>query len=503
MKTKRILSALLAALMLVSVSLVACSDGGEQQGEDTSAAGDTTVADTTTEAETENPLLKDELPTDVKFDGHNYTVLTKLMDASAVAWKIIDVFAEAETGERINDAVYKRNLEMAERFNVKVVMYAIDKNPHETAKTAITAGDETFDVIQHNSQKLGGLATGGYLMNMNNVKYLNFEKLWWDVDTVKAMALGGKTFIAGGSASLNMLRSTWGMFFNKRIVADAQIPDLYQTVRDGKWTLDLLKTYGKQVSKDVNGDGVYEYGVDTYGIGLQYEIVLPLFQSTGAKAVTVNKDGSYEVTLDSAKMMDTMEKIYNFMNVDSAFITNTDTRSESDKWVQMRNRFMEGLIVFYMGHLSTPVLIPDMKDDFGILPFPKVNETDEYASSFQYNNYDGISIPKIASNPDRTGMLTEAYTMMAYDTVREAWYDYTLTLRSARDNESGEMLDIIFGARGVDVGLLYHETTKLQTVLQDAMKATSFSWASTVAAEKDTLKANMQKVVDAIAKAEN
>ncbi|MBE6562028.1 MAG: hypothetical protein E7662_12980 [Ruminococcaceae bacterium] len=125
----------------------------------------------------------------------------------------------------------------------------------------------------------------------------------------------------------------------------------------------------------------------------------------------------------------------------------------------MRNRFMEGKIVFC-----------------------------------------ALSVPKIVSNPDRTGLLTEAYSMLSHNTVREAWYDYTLTLRSARDNESGEMLDIIFGKRGVDVSLVYNETTKIQTTLQDAMKASSFTWASTVASAKDTLKTNMQTVVDAVKK---
>ena len=495
MNTKRILSALLAALMLSSAALVACSDGGEQQVEDTTAAAETTAAETTV-AETIDPRFEDELPTDKKFDGYKFTIHTKLMDDTAVAWRVIDIEAESENGERINDAVYKRNLAMSERFDVKIVMYALDKNPHTSAQTAIAAGDETFDILSTNIHQQSTLIANGYLRNVADAPYLNFDKGWWDTDTINAINVMGRIYLMGGSAQLNSLRSTWGMFFNKRIVADAQIPDLYQTVRDGKWTLDLLKQYGKQVSKDVNGDGVYEYGVDTYGIGLQWEVVNPLVLSTGAKAMEVSKDGAVTVKIDSPEFVDAMEKVYNFLNVDNAYITNTDTRTESDKWVQMRNRFMEGQIVFYMGHLSTPVLIPDMKDDFGILPMPKVNADDEYASSFQYNNYDVISVPRIASNIERTALLTEAYTMMSYGTVREAWYDYTLTLRSARDNESGEMLDIIFGARGVDIGLVFNSSYKLQTTLQDGMKATSFSWASMAASEKATMKTAIEKVID-------
>jgi len=493
---KKTLSLILAMLMLASAALVSCSD--DQQPDDTTADTTAPVETTTEETTTIDPRTVDELPTKQDFGGYNYVVLTNLRPASSVAWAVVDVQADSENGERINDAVFKRNLELAERFNIKVVMDAKDDKPQEKAKKAITAGDESFTVISTESTDLAALALGGYLLDMKNIKYLNFDKAWWDTDAVYDMSVGNKIFFAGSSATLNTFRATWLILFNKRIVADAKIPDLYQTVRDGKWTLDLLKTYGKQVSKDVDGDGVWTYGKDIYGIGLQDEIILPLYQSVGAKGITVKKDGTFEVTIDSEKMMTTVEKVWEFMNNDSAWITNTDRRSEKDKWVQMRARFMEGQIVFFMGNASAPTQIMEAKDDFGILPFPKVNETDAYASSFQYNNYYALSVPKIVSNPDRTGMLTEAYVMSSHDTVRTAWYDYTLTLRAARDNESGEMLDIIFSARGVDVGNLYTSSTKLSTTMNNAVKASSFTFASTVAAEKEKLQTSMQKVVDSI-----
>ena len=86
----------------------------------------------------------------------------------------------------------------------------------------------------------------------------------------------------------------------------------------------------------------------------------------------------------------------------------------------------------------------------------------------------------------KTRGVLEILVIFGYDREREKDYN-TLTLRSARDDESGEMLDIIFGARGVDVALVYNGTTKLQNTLQNAMQANSFTWASAAASESEKL----------------
>ena len=79
----------------------------------------------------------------------------------------------------------------------------------------------------------------------------------------------------------------------------------------------------------------------------------------------------------------------------------------------------------------------------------------------------------------------------------------TLTLRASRDNESAEMLDIIFANRNLDVSLLYNSTTKAETTLTNiAKESSSFTFASTMAAQKATIKSNLDTVVQAILKAE-
>ena len=45
--------------------------------------------------------------------------------------------------------------------------------------------------------------------------------------------------------------------------------------------------------------------------------------------------------------------------------------------------------------------------------------------------------------------------MFAHTTILPAYYDYTLTLRAARDNQSGEMLELIYNTRAFDFAYVY------------------------------------------------
>ncbi len=499
---KRILAALLAAMM-ASSALAACSDTPEEPA-DTGAQE--SAADTTTEeVTTQDPTLADELPKDKKFDNLNFIIISRDYGEGSVAWKIQDIYTAEENGERINDAVFKRNLALNERFGIVVKQELVAETRTEAEKR-ITAGENSFSLIQEALDRQGPMIVGGYIMEMTPLEYLNFDKAWWDTDAVNGLSIAGRVYTALGSGQLNAYKATWVSLFNKKLAKDANLPDLYQVVRDGKWTLDRLLEYASATTKDLNGDGKMEWTVDRFGVGIENGVNIPLIMGTGTNLTKFNADGSYELLIDSEEVAKAAEKIWNFYYSDANTILNVEKLSGvTNRWVAYRSQFASDNFGFMLTHLGTPTLIAgEMQSDFGILPFPKVyEEQEEYISAIQYGNVHSLTIPKIAEDPNRTAMLTEAYQMYSHDTVRPAYYDYTLTLRASRDNESAEMLDIIFANRNLDVSLLYNATTKAETTLTNIAKEPSaFNFASTMAAQKATIKANLDTVVKAILKAE-
>ncbi len=499
---KRIFAALLAALM-ASASLIACSDTPDTPAE---TGEDTTAADTTTEeVTTQDPALLDELPTDKNYNNMDFIILGRDYPEGSVAWKIQDIYTAEENGERINDAVYARNLALNERFGI-VVKQDLVTDARSEAEKRITAGENSFSLIQEALDRQGPMIVGGYIMEMTPLQYLNFDKAWWDTDAVNGLSIAGRVYTALGSGQLNAYKATWVSLFNKKLAKDANLPDLYQVVRDGDWTLDKLAEYAAAIAKDMNGDGKMEWTVDRFGVGIENGISIPLIMGTGTSLTKFNNDGSYELLIDSEAVAKAAEIIWNFYYSNPNSILNVEKLSGvTNRWVAYRSQFASDNFGFMLSHLGTPTLIAgEMQSDFGILPFPKVYaEQEKYISAIQYGNVHSLTIPKIAEDPTRTAMLTEAYQMYSYDTVRPAYYDYTLTLRASRDNESSEMLDIIFANRNLDVSLLYNSTTKAETTLTNIAKdGTSFTFASTMAAQKATIKANLDTVVKAILNAE-
>ena len=78
-KATKFVSLMLAILMLAS-SLAACSDTADTTADTTAASVETTEAETTIA-----PELRDELPTDVKFDNYEFVILSHLFPESSAA----------------------------------------------------------------------------------------------------------------------------------------------------------------------------------------------------------------------------------------------------------------------------------------------------------------------------------------------------------------------------------------------------------------------------------
>lgn len=105
--TKRAVTTLLLTAMLASLA----SCGGSASGDDTTAAN-TPTADTTTSAEDARLALDDGLP-ERDFGGHVFTI-----------WSLspTNYYIEAETGDVVDDAKWKRQQLVEERFNVEIAV---------------------------------------------------------------------------------------------------------------------------------------------------------------------------------------------------------------------------------------------------------------------------------------------------------------------------------------------------------------------------------------------
>jgi len=97
-----------------------------------------------------------------------------------------------------------------------------------------------------------------------------------------------------------------------------------------------------------------------------------------------------------------------------------------------------------------------MEANFGILPLPKFDEDQKNYYSV-VNPYTGVmlGVPKSASELERVSIILEAMCAESKYTLQPAYYDIVLQRKYTRDEESSEMLDIIFNSRVYDIGSVY------------------------------------------------
>lgn len=92
-----------------------------------------------------------------------------------------------------------------------------------------------------------------------------------------------------------------------------------------------------------------------------------------------------------------------------------------------------------------------METDFGVLPYPKLDENqDRYYTLPEHTSF-MVAFPTTC-NADMSGLIIEAMAAESTYTVKEAFYETCLNEKSVRDEESKKILDIIFDSKFFDIG---------------------------------------------------
>lgn len=489
---KNVFALLLAALLVLSGS--GCGNGTADTVDTTENDSDPTVVDT----ETEETKLTPDLP-EMDFGGYTFTMLTK--GQYDIHWRSIDAVAEEMNGEAINDAVFDRNSKIAEQFNVTFAeMIHTDGNPTPLAQKTIQAGEDVFDVILHGNQ-INPLITAGMLVDLKTIPYMDLTKPWYDQNANASLSIGNKLHVTAGEMTIMDNNATWCFQFSKTLAEDLGIGDLYGMVKDGTWTMDVLKSAVEVASFDLNGDGVMTE-FDQWGIEAESFDTMALMVGSGCQTFTKDEDDMPVLAIGTEHYFDTFQKAVTIIgNMDVCLYVPkyADAYPGSTIWNECMDKcFMEDRALFNFAGMNRVTLFREMETDFGILPVPKWDE-----SQSEYRNVVSLwcaalmGVPKSAGNLERTGVILEALNAESLYTLTPAYYDITLKSKSARDEESAEMLDIIFASRVYDLGNMYGWGSVFG--LPDSL---NLSGADTIASKVESVKTAtekaMQQTLDAI-----
>jgi hypothetical protein len=402
-----------------------------------------------------------------------------------------EIGADEETGEIINDAVYKRNMLVEQALDVRIA--AVKSNAvMADAKRSIIAGAQDYDVVMPIVDEAVKGIQPGLFYNLLSVPYLDLEKPWWDSRAVENLTIDDNCYFATGDISILDNECTMVIFFNKDIIRNNALDDPYQLVRDGKWTLDKQFEMSRGITNDVDGDGVLTVGEDMFGMHIASNTPHSMFFGAGERIVSPNANGDFEITIYNERSVNIISKIFEIC-LDPEGLT-PRTKGGNDYSIYIPN-FGQGKILFTHLALIDMGFFRDAEIDFGILPYPKYDEQQQ-----EYNNFIStvqvpvVAIPGNTADAERTGAVLESMAYESVDTLTYAYYDQTLNTRLIRDTESSDMLDIIFSTRVYDIGFMFN-WGGAGFLIQDMFMANSSDFVSRYEKIADSAQAAMEKSI--------
>lgn len=442
----RKISALLVLIMVMSF-IIACSDSKDNTPSATTTSAATDDIDETTEA-----TYTLDLP-DVDMEGKVFTFLTTNWPGEDV-WTMKEITIEDLNGNAVNDAMYVRNSNVQERLNCVINEYNIPSNNDAVTalRKSIQAGDNEYDIFLPRMQSLQTLVVEGLILNLYDIDYMDFSKPWWDSGSIEGLSLGNKLY-GVNSYMTTMDKGAISTFvFNKKIMDDYNIEQPYSYILDGTWTLDQMASQIKQVSADLNGNGIMDEN-DQYGLMYQRDTLHDLLMSSGESVAKKDINDLPYISLNTESAISKLQKMFTILyDTDTCF--NSMTLS-GDFNVSMNSMFQNNQGLYMWIRMINIESLRTMEADFGIALAPKYDESqEEYYSTV--NPYTGIYICVPSSNIDLdyTGMFLEAMAYEGYKNVKSAYYDTLLNGIIARDNESSQVLDILFANRRYDLGMI-------------------------------------------------
>jgi hypothetical protein len=469
-KSIKTIGLILAAALMLTILLTACSSQNEpnnpEQGGITAGGGspgtsDSESADDSAEAEAYK------IP-DADFDGY----VMRLVTISNEDWAIPELDVEEETGEPVNDAIYRRNRQIETGLNIVMQEIPAGIQSHENLRRSVMANADEYDLMFAHASSGGPIASLGYYVNLYDIATLNLDQPYWDQGAIKSFELMNKLYFTTSDACLMTNDAIWVIYFNKKIIQDMGLEDPYQLVRDNKWTADAMYKMARDAAKDIDGDGIFT-GADQWGITSHSLSFIEFLNCMGEQLVKKDNDGYPFLITPGDRFISAYSKVRNLTSSSNGVFLDAFSNfpGKTSELGHPSTIFMNDRALFCAEVLGWSRRFREMTADFGILPHPKFDENQPTYLNATANTVPIVAIPITNPNPERTGVFIDALTALSATTVTPAYYTISLEGKFTRDEDSIEMLDIIRSNRIYDLAVIYNWNNFFSSVISHGMSA--------------------------------
>ncbi|MBQ8508812.1 MAG: hypothetical protein IJ493_02785 [Clostridia bacterium] len=392
---------------------------------------------------------------DLDCHGATYTVLHEPSDSDAYT-----MFPEECNGNIVNDSAYARKIRTEEQHNVKIEAF-VTEDAKRMTQNAVLAADDCFEIASLSVTELTPLAISGFFYDLNKVEDLQLDQPWWNQSINESLSIGdeGYLFAAAADVSFTSFDEVSCVYFNREALGDS----LYQTVREGNWTLDKLLALAKDGSIDLNGSAD----------------AAALLAGAGESFLAEDAEGNISLNKNDSRLYDVVDKL-------------------TAVWSKKAAEDSDALFA-----VATVGDSADYGEGWGVLPMPKYDRRDDY-TSLVTNHFEMLVMPIFIrdSKLEMVGTVTDA---LAYNSTKYGlemqYYEAEKDLSSPyaalkKDSDNMQMLRLIRDSRTLDTGIAYGMTNRLTAALPQILETGSL--ASSIAANEQVIQKTIDYTLEAV-----
>ena len=271
-------------------------------------------------------------------------------------------------------------------------------------------------------------------------------------------------------------------------------------LKEGNWTIDKSIEMAYAIANDTNGNGVIDVEEDTFGICLQGETLTHVVYAADIPFTAKDNDGFPCIALNQEKAVTVVEKFKTFFNDKNVSLVSEhvlQTGYSNPYGEVFMPALQEGRTLFYSNQLLTAIQLRDMDMDFGVLPLPKYDKTQEYyCAPVSYWWATFVVVPVTNTRLEMTGNVMDSVGYFSQKLVTPAYIEKSIQGKSFRDEESSAMLEIILQSRVYEVAAIYN-WGNIQTMFR-TINLENKEFASMYASVQKAAEAALEKTIEAI-----
>lgn len=422
--TKRALAVLFALLMLAS----SCGDA--------SGGSDTSAPETSNDVSAEDTGIALNIQPENN-GGMEFRILT-------TAYAAYENVVEEENGEIVNDAIYRRNMAVEDLLGIKF-SYIVGTDSggaseegkvlNKLLESSVLAEDNAYDVAANTLVRSLPLGAQGYLYNILDTD-INLSNPWWITQLADELAFQGKLYGVTGDLLLSLYKDICVIYFNKSILDEYKLESPYELVHADTWTLDKYLELAQHGDKDLDGNGVMDPAVDQLWSVGQMVPNRAFFTAFNLSVVEMTEDDISFLPLPE-KVVDVCNKLWPFFSSENTYV---DPKGDHALYGRY---FAEGRVLFMNSFIYQTDNLRDMQDDFGIVPYPKLNEDQDRYYSQIGTSSTMLFIPITNDKIELTSKVLESLAYYGSKEVIPTYYESALKEKYTRDTDVQEMLDIV------------------------------------------------------------